>query len=670
MLYRQYLVLMALCLSPAYVQAVTWDASADALPSVIIPREHHAITAYAAQEFCEHLAQATGRRAAIIEERGEEDPAGPYVFIGPTMAAAAIGIHVAELPSEACVLRTHGDALYIAAKTEAGNPLSQSMTANGVLWGVYEVLERQLGVRWLWPGRLGTHVPKQARINVAPYDEVIAPALVQRHLRPSLGPHGFAVADPRLAFSPSQREHYAHSQSVFLRRHRMGRGEDNYFAEPSFGRGHAFSGWWEEYGQDHPEWFQLLPDGRRGPEDPERPHAVSMCVSNPEVAAKVVERWAAARTQYPGQTLHLGIGENDSSARCQCKPCRAWDGPMPRPERLPPGLERSYEPVQASSRYARFANRVYRLAAEIDPNVNVHFYAYLNYFWAPDPSVTLNENIIIGFVPWFRWAGWFPRTDAEHAWIKRQWDGWQRAGVTACYRPNWFLDGYTMPLVYMHQFADAFKHYADNGMHATDFDSLQGMWAAQGPNLYLLARIHVRPHMNTGDILGEYYAAFGPAAPLIQSYFKYWEDYAIENRANAAHSIQSRHGGRFRRYAKYARVAAELYPQEVFQPAFELLGTARGLCQPRSLYAKRVDYLREGLKHALLCVRTAEVMNHPGAPSAKRGRALARLGHYRRNVEHLGIANIDRAAIIETDSWQDMPGFQGDWGAALSTPPR
>ena len=173
---------------------------------------------------------------------------------------------------------------------------------------------------------------------------------------------------------------------------------------------------------------------------------------------------------------------------------------------------------------------------------------------------------MIEFVPWFRWAGWFPRTEAEHEWIKEQWMGWQRTGVTAHYRPNWFLDGYTMPLVYMHQFADAFQFYARNGMIGTDFDSLQGQWAAQGPNLYLLSRLHVRPETEVDTLLDEYYAAFGPASDDVKAYFTYWEDYAVQNSPRAADLVRSRRGPS-RRYAKYAQVAERLYPPEVFPPA-------------------------------------------------------------------------------------------------------
>jgi len=646
------------------VPIVPGDGTGTAL--VVIPDGAEAITEYAAKEFAYHVGQATGKRLAVARESEAAAPARAKVYIGPTAAAAAAGIDVAALPPEAFVLRTAGKDLFIAAQDGPGDPLSAGTTESGALWGVYEFLDRALGVRWLWPGPLGTIIPRRDTLFVGDMDETLPPRYLQRNLRPSLGPKGFATADPRLAFSEGARADYARDQSIFLRRHRMGRSADTYFSQRKFGSGHAFEGWWEVYGADHPEWFQLLPDGRRGPEDPDRPHRVSMCVSNPELAEKVVALWAAERAKNPDAPLGLGVGESDGSAGCVCGPCRAWDDPPADPATLPPGLERSFEPVQAGARYARFAARVHALAAEIDPDVKVHFYAYLNYFWAPRGDVALDENIIIGFVPWFRWAGWFPRTDAEQAWIKEQWLGWQRTGVTAYYRPNWFLDGYTMPHVYMHQFVDAFQFYDRNGMAATDFDSLQGMWAAQGPNLYTLARIHVRPEAPIETILGEYYDAFGAAAETVRDYFAYWENYSTENSPRAAEAIRSRRDGMFRRYAHYAAVAHELYPLDAFPPAFALLDRAEMACNDAGdrLALQRVQFLRYGLIHARRCVKTAAVVNDPDATPAARGRALAELAQYRRNIEHLGVANMDRAGIIETDSWQNVAGFTAAWPRA------
>ncbi len=237
--------------------------------------------------------------------------------------------------------------------------------------------------------------------------------------------------------------------------------------------------------------------------------------------------------------------------------------------------------------------------------------------------------------------------------------GWQRTGVSAHYRPNWFLDGYTMPLVFMHQFGDAFQFYARNGMTGTDFDSLQGQWAVQGPGLYLLSRIHTRPEMPVDAILAEYYAGFGSAAGAVKEYFTYWENYAIENSPRAANTIRSRRNGHFRRYAHYALVADELYPAEVFPPAQAILARALEAARtsPDQAYADRVRFLQQGLVHAERCAATAAVVNDPKVSMVEKKAAIAELVRVRRSLEHTNIANMDRAAIIETDSWKSLRGL-------------
>ena len=653
------------------VAAVASNGVARAVTIVVLPAKAEPIAQYAAEELVWHVAQATGVQLPVVNEPAVPADTTNRIYIGSTRAAADAGINVRSLPSEAFVLRTRGGNLFIAAQDSPGDPLSLGNTFSGSLWGVYEVLERGLGVRWLWPGDLGAFVPKTTALTLGPYDETTPPRFAQRYLNPLINPNRPPNGgDARLAFSPAERARYAREQSVFLRRHRMGCSAGTWFSERSTGSGHSFAGWWERYGKDHPEWFQLLPDGRRGPRDPGQPDKVSMCVSNPKLHAKLVALWQERRAQHPGEPVNLGIAENDGAAQCVCAECRAWDGPAPDLKGLPPGLERSYLPMQTSDRYARFIKAVQALAAQTDPNVKVHFYAFENYFWAPSPEIKLDPNIVIGFVPWFRWAGWFPRTTAEHEWIKQQWLGWQRSGATVYYRPNWFLDGYSMPHVYMRQFADAFQFYARHGMAGTYFDSLQGQWAAQGPNLYLLARIHVRPHAPVGQLLDEFYAGFGPAQKNVREYFDYWEDYSLKNRERAARSIQTRRDGKFRRYAMYAVVADELYPPAVFVPAARILTRARAAAEKAhdSIGRSRVVFLQEGLNHARTCVETARVMNNPKATAAERAAALDRLIAYRRNVESLGLANLDRLAQIETESWKDVAGFTAPASMPKATP--
>ncbi len=196
-------------------------------------------------------------------------------------------------------------------------------------------------------------------------------------------------------------------------------------------------------------------------------------------------------------------------------------------------------------------------------------------------------------------------------------------------------------------------------MVGTDFDSLMGQWAAQGPNLYLLARIHVRPDEPVENLLKEFCSAFGPAADAMGDYYRYWEDYSLRNRERAADAIRSRSNGLFRRYALYARVADELYPTEVFAPAQIILDRARraAAAKPDSEYARRVAFLQQGLTHARLCVETTTIINNPRAEATARSAALSRLIAYRRKVSFSGIANLDRLSVIELESWKDVPGF-------------
>lgn len=57
------------------------------------------------------------------------------------------------------------------------------MTVDGTFYGVCELLERFLGVRWLVPGPLGEGVPPQPTIRVASADIRQGPMLGQRFIR-------------------------------------------------------------------------------------------------------------------------------------------------------------------------------------------------------------------------------------------------------------------------------------------------------------------------------------------------------------------------------------------------------------------------------------------------------------------------------------------------------
>ncbi len=88
------------------------------------------------------------------------------------------------MPADAFILKSDGVDIYVLGKEdpkfdrlmEGGRERrvlpcghwGQACTTspNGTLFGVYELLERYVGVRWLWPGQLGTYIPRSDSVNI------------------------------------------------------------------------------------------------------------------------------------------------------------------------------------------------------------------------------------------------------------------------------------------------------------------------------------------------------------------------------------------------------------------------------------------------------------------------------------------------------------------------
>jgi hypothetical protein len=218
-------------------------------------------------------------------------------------------------------------------------------------------------------------------------------------------------------------------------------------------------------------------------------------------------------------------------------------------------------------------------------------------------------------------------------------------------RTNHLLDGYCMPFIFAHQFADDFHHAIKNGMVATDFDSLTGHWATQGPNLYVAFRLHDRPEAPADDILTEYYNAFGPAAPQVKTYFEYWENYTTTNRERMLKVVEETQTSRWRNWAKAAHL---VFPASSFAPADAILADAAIAAKSDKEAAGRVDFLKQGLAHAKLCVRVSSKLSlaNPTATKDETEALLRELLTFRRASEALGIDNFNHLAWVEDLSWK------------------
>jgi hypothetical protein len=666
--------------------AITWVKNGKPLATIVTADKPFPIAEYAARELAYHIKLSTGASLPVIAESKAASITTPKIWIGQTNAARSKVLSGGELEPEACILRAIGEDFYIVGNEGPENALDLNTVHSGTLWGVYEILERTLNARWLWPGAGGEAVAPMQDLQVPGWDEIIKPHLISRMIRTYVPwNNGKPVIysgikmgqDSGMAYSSLEvLNSYLRDQQVFLRRHRMGMSQN-----PNYTPGHDFVGWWKEYGEQHPEWFQLIPvakgefagkpqqdrahlahgrpqntwEGKRGPDNPKAPYLVSMCVSNRELHQEIINRWQKEREKHPGKDIPIKIGENDIWALCVCDNCLALDAPQPSPEEiaaLPGSAPGQYYPFDAGRRYAWFYQQVHRLASKIDPNVKVCGYIYLNYFAAP-ADIELHPNIILSFVPWGGW--YYPRDPRAEQWLQQQWKAWRKLGASIIERPNFVLDGGSMPFNYAHQMTSQFDFYLRHGCIGTDFDARPAQWSAQGATMYALLTKHRYPEKSTEELLEDYYSAFGPAAEYIKVYFDFWETHATANAVLAADAMTKNNATNL---LTYARAAHDLFPEASFDHAEQFLQAAQKAVAGNSPLEKRVEYIQFGLTHARKVRAVSAIFADKNATRGQYHAALQDLLAFRHATENLDIANYAQSAADEVRSFSDRYDFK------------
>ena len=227
-----------------------------------------------------------------------------------------------------------------------------------------------------------------------------------------------------------------------------------------------------------------------------------------------------------------------------------------------------------------------------------------------------------------------------------QWDGWAAAGARLFLRPNYMLDGHNLPIFFARKLGEDFSYAARHGLVGTDFDSLTGQWAAQGPNLYVLARLHECPRMGVAKVLDEYYGAFGPAAPAVRGYFAHWEKVSDAVTDELAKEAKLH-------WASFYRDADRIFTPAVLAAGHALLEKAAAAARGDRLAEARVAFLGQGLTHAelTLAVQRAYRQYQQKGDAQAYAAALKRLDQYRAQVEGSLLADMGYLRQYENRTW-------------------
>ena len=536
----------------------------------------------AAVELADYLQKVGGVRPVIATETQKGVEAASRIYIGHCKANADLAVQQEEF-----VVRTMGKDLHI----RGGDAAPGGLICQGTLYGVYEFIERELGVRWLFPGAHGEVVPKRSTITIPDLDRREQPRIAKRKLRNVAVSREDTFAPVLEKWSVSLEAWKSAQGEVatgpWHRRMRLGQRIEIH-------GGHAFAGWWDKYGEKHPEWFALQPDGTRT-QTPERER---LCKSNPALWAEIA-RVKIAEFKADPSLLTASISPNDGGKNkfCMCEACRALD-PAEAPkiigdsQLIDPATKLPFaEYLSLSDRTFTFFNEIATRVGRKMPDRDLVAYAYSVYRSVPVKVKQLQPNLIVGYV----------------GMNLNEIEAWSKIAPKLFIRPNDLGPAIDlgMPRNNAAWFAQAVKFGVEHKAIGFDFDNGHGNWSAHGLDYYVLCKAMWNPDLDVAATIADYCrAAYGPAAEVMQQYHDNLAKISEQVRADPELGPRKPHAVRLRSH----------YSEEALQALEVLIKSAQAVQGDDPGVKARIQMAADAVKYARLVTALLEVAHDKKSP--------------------------------------------------------
>lgn len=285
------------------------------------------VCAFAATELKTFLDKALGADIRIEKTESADRPA---IIIGDTELTRQAGIDVKTLPRDGYYIKTVGNKIFIAG-IDDNDRAPEALFKTGGMWiqyyqrgtvfGVYDFLERFLGIRFYFPGEIGTVVPKLSELKLPAINIFDRPDYTIRYFDQFGGKwindspkNGFAERNLNNARYRMQTRHVPCCHGLLM------------------------LGYDERFGKTNPEYFALMDNGKRYL-DKSLLHSPQLCYSSNikeeiykdaegfakgETAAsrKIVNNWGVCWDPANFQPGFFCVMPNDSFYKCRCEKCR------------------------------------------------------------------------------------------------------------------------------------------------------------------------------------------------------------------------------------------------------------------------------------------------------------------------------------------------------------
>ncbi|MCC6581037.1 MAG: DUF4838 domain-containing protein [Phycisphaeraceae bacterium] len=319
----------------------------------------------AAEELQQFFERATKARLPIVDA-----PTERMICLGSNEASRRAGLGDEDLPDEGFRIVTRNANLYIVGKDWPDQAKKwDQCDSTGTLYGVYEFLERQVGVRWLMPGPEGDSITDHADgLTIPSLDISGSPAIPARIFR---------ILD--ISRFPQVRQ--------WALRNRIGQSINpvcghNWSSFPSTSVLEA-----------HPQYMPLQADGTRQKPVGNRgwgSYEHKFCLSNPGLVEAYAQCLIASLDAHPRQ-FGQSMAPADGGLWCMCPSCRGrmLTEAAGSVERFAP-YEHSVTPLVLD-----FYNAVARIVGQKHPHRLIGGLAYQDYLYPPTDAVKVEPNVYI-----------------------------------------------------------------------------------------------------------------------------------------------------------------------------------------------------------------------------------------------------------------------------------
>lgn len=441
---------------PAQLQEIELVAAGQAHAAVLFETSAEERTIEAAHVLSDYVEQATGERMPVLSVSAfDTDPSLAHlkrVYVGTSGVDGDPNADnkIAGLDDDGFGIFPYQDTVAILGPTSWGTQ-----------FGVYEFLERYVGVRWLLPGEDGVHIPQMSRLAIPVGDVIQEPSFQSRIFSP-INENGKNSIAAQKEWSQFNRMHIRHSFHHNLY---------NMFP-PSV------------YGETHPEYYPSVPANDSVGK------GWQPCLT-PATAAEAISIIRNYFDQNPDAT-HYSLGVNDSEGFCEENP---------------------------KDIYYAWVNGIVENVLLTHPGKQFGLIAYQQV--KQPPSFPLNPNIIV-YITRDRWNWIDPARKVADMQLHTE---WQQVATQIGWYDYLNGNPYLLPRIYTDQMSDNYKlaavsdvtgHYAElypnwgEGPKAWISSKLQ--WDA---NLDAEQLAEEWYELAVGSA----------AAPYLQAYYDYWEHF-------------------------------------------------------------------------------------------------------------------------------------------------